>query len=151
MKTKININGKDVEITLTAQQVDEIKKASMKITDRVKTFSDACEVVGVSENQKIILNLNTTDKETKAAQAYTKLQIIAKALNEGWFPDWNNSNEVKYWPWLEWKKSGAGFSFNVCDFVYSHSSVGSRLCFKTRALAEYAGQQFTDIYNDFFN
>ena len=46
--------------------------------------------------------------------------------------------------------SGSGFSYYDCVFTYSRSSVGSRLVFKSRDLAKYAGQQFEDIYKGFF-
>lgn len=47
MKTTININGNDVEIELTAEQVEKINQASVKITDRLKTWEDACNIKGI--------------------------------------------------------------------------------------------------------
>ena len=32
--------------------------------------------------------------------ARRKLETITEALNEGWRPDWNNTNEYKYFPWF---------------------------------------------------
>ncbi|WP_166964664.1 hypothetical protein [Yeosuana marina] len=82
--------------------------------------------------------------------AYRKLKLIAQALNEGWTPDWTDSNEYKYYPWFEMgSASGVGFSYDGYDHWYSISCVGSRLCFKSRELAEYAGKQFEDIYKEF--
>ena len=83
-----------------------------------------------------------------ASQAHLKIQIIAKALNEGWYPNWNDTNEYKYYPWFK-ASPGVGFSFSDYDFALTRSTVGSRLCFKSRDLAEYAGKQFIDIYNQF--
>jgi hypothetical protein len=120
---------------------------NMKITDRVKTFMDALDIVGASDNQKILLDYNGIDPEMIAAQAFLKVTIIAKALNEGWKPNWDNDSEYKYYPWF--KLSGSGLSCNVYVDDSSASAVGSRLCFRTRELAEYAGKQFTDLYKEY--
>lgn len=123
---------------------------SEKITDRVKTFEDALALEQPSDNVKKLLDYNGQDKQMISTQAHAKLSIIAKALNEGWEPDWENENEYKYWPWLKYT-AGVGFSCHGCVCGASGSSVGSRLCFKSRELAEYAARQFESIYNDFFN
>ena len=36
--------------------------------------------------------------------AYKKLEIIAKALNFGWCPNWADFDECKYYPWFDIKK-----------------------------------------------
>jgi len=81
---------------------------------------------------------------------YQKIVLIAKALNEGWVPDWGNSSEYKYRPWFDMGgTSGSRFSYFDFDYDDSISCVGSRLCFKTRALAEFAGKTFINEYKDF--
>jgi hypothetical protein len=119
---------------------------SQKITDRVKTFEDACEVVG------IIPDLIELDGDTLDEIAYKKLKVIVKALNEGWIPDWKDTNQYKYYPWFYMDKthSSSGFSFFFVGYYCTGSYVGSRLCFKSAALAEYAAKQFTGIYKEFF-
>lgn len=114
---------------------------SEKITDRVKTFEDACNVTGDYPKSDRFTE-GTTDEI-----AYKKLKVIIAALNEGWTPDWNNSNEVKYYPWFEMR---SGFRLIRVDVSYGSSDVGSRLCFRTRDLANYAVSQFPDLYKDFF-
>jgi hypothetical protein len=44
--------------------------------------------------------------------------------------------------------AGAGFASAFSSNAPSHSfaNVGSRLCFKSSALAKYAGEQFAEIY-----
>jgi hypothetical protein len=77
--------------------------------------------------------------------------VIVEALNEGWKPDWNNGDEPKYYPWFcKKEKSGSsGFVFDCadCHFSYASAGYGLPLCFKTRALAEYAGKQLIEIWN----
>lgn len=114
------------------------------IMDKVKTFEDACKIKKISPKSIELKGL------TKDEIAYRKLKIIAEVLNEGWKPDWMNSNESKWWPWFYLNvKSGLGLSFVGVDGVNSASAVGSRLCFKSRELAEYVAKQFTAIYGDY--
>jgi len=126
---------------------------TQKITDRVKTFKDACEVLGIVEPTHAIPGVvqKTLKRDSESIIAYTKLIFIARALNEGWEPEWTDSNQAKYFPWFEWKKktSGFGFSGTSYDGWAANATVGSRLCFKTKELAEYAGKQFEEIYNEF--
>ena len=84
--------------------------------------------------------------------AYVKLKLIAKALNEGWTPDWSNGEWDKWYPWFKMDDSSSAGRFPFHDAVsrYSSSIVSSRLCFKSKDLATYAGTQFLDIYKDFF-
>ncbi len=126
-----------------------------KITDRVKTLEDAYKELGIDPyffgDDLTDIEGDVWAKDCKSVIAYIKLIIVARALNEGWEPDWSNDDEYKYYPWFDMSSgSGSGFSSDGCDYTYSRSSVGSRLCFKTRELAEYAGKQFEDLYRDYF-
>ena len=120
----------------------------MNITDKVKSFEDACQLLGIEPNVPEVSML--PDNHQKALVAHYKLVIIAEAVNEGWTPDWSDSDQYKYFPWFNMSSSsGAGFSFGGYDYWFSYSLVGSRLCFKNRDLAKYAGQQFESIYKEF--
>lgn len=117
------------------------------ITERVKSFEDACKITG--DDPTMILPYPGDNDFEEAMNAVAMLFVICRALNEGWKPDWTNSNQPKYWPWFD-MFSGSGLSCLGCDHCYSLSGVGSRLCFKTSDLAEYAGKQFKSIYEKFF-
>lgn len=120
------------------------------VMERIKTFEDALRELGEQdENVKILLAYNGINRDMIAAQAHMKLTLIARVLNEGWIPDWTNNNEYKYYPWFD-MSSGSGLSFLDYGTQGSHSACGSRLCFKTRGLAKYAGEQFNSIYKDLF-
>lgn len=121
-----------------------------KIIDRIKTFEDACKELGI-DSSSVIPEVATAglQKDEKSIQAYCKLIIIAKALNEGWAPNWAMGDEYKWFPWFD-LSSGSGLRYGDNDFWLSLSTVGSRLCYKTKELAIYAGQQFEDIYQDYF-
>jgi hypothetical protein len=112
-----------------------------KITDRIKTFKDACEVVGLQPTE-ITCSYDSADD-----QAYKKLKVVIAALNEGWTPDWKNDDQPKYYPWFDMSN---GFRLVSVGYSCALSNVGSRLCFKSRELAQYAATQFADLYKDFF-
>lgn len=122
----------------------------MNITDKVKSFEDACQLLGIEPNVPEVSML--PDNHQKALVAHYKLVIIAEAVNEGWKPNWDNWDEIKYYPWfdLEGYSSGAGFSYDGYGGWNARSFVGSRLCFKTWELAEHIGKTFIDLYKDYF-
>lgn len=126
------------------------KKAAGNITDQVKTFEDACEILGIDGD---VITGSISDAlagDADSIAAYAKLIIIARALNEGWKPDWSNNSQYKYVPWFK-HKSGFGLSFGGYGGWRTFTAVGSRLCFKTKELAEYAATQFADLYNDYLS
>ena len=116
---------------------------SGNITDQVKTFEDACEVLGI-DPETIMLHTDSND-----TVAYKKLKVIAKALNEEWAADFDNGSQKKWYPWFNGGASGFGFSASYYVYGCAATSCGSRLCYKTEALANYAGSQFTSIYKAF--
>ena len=122
----------------------------MTITDKVKSFEDACELLGIEANLPEVSMLPTNHQ--KAIIAHYKLVIIAEAINDGWEPNWDNWDERKYYPWFYMKgsSSGSGFSYDDFDCWNSGSNVGSRLCFKTYKITKYVGQTFIDLYKDYF-
>lgn len=148
------------------------------ITKRIKTFEDACGELGnehlfVKSYEKYV---NTASGEEVDVVAYLKLRIIAAALNEGWKPTFD-SDECRYYPWfyiltqkeyeeldedeetlccvpLRSNNNANAVGGLVCAHAYyagslSFTSVGVRLAFKTKELAEYCGKQFIDIWVDF--
>ena len=141
-------NLKDVLAILFEGETNQEEPKDIK--ERVKTFEDALAIIGASENLKMLLDYNGIDKDVLASVAHAKLSIIAKALNEGWIPDWEDDDESKYYPWFEYK-AGVGFSRTNYDDWYTNTYVGSRLCFKSSELALYAGKQFEVLYNQLFS
>ena len=120
-----------------------------EITDRVKTYEDACKVLGVEP----INEQNAKAQGFRSDEiARRKLETIAAALNEGWKPDWNNTDQYKYYPYFYIQENAKGASAGLsCASSYdaataTHAFVGSRLCYYASRLARYAGNQFTDLY-----
>ena len=129
------------------------------IRERVKTYADACHILGISDSEEpeVIADGGLMRSDEIARR---KLETITEALNEGWRPDWNNTDEPKYYPWFyirphegkdaEGKPYGASAGLSCADTYYTASGtytfVGSRLCFHERRTAAYAGDTFRDLY-----
>lgn len=121
-----------------------------EITDRVKTYEDACKVLGVEP----INEQNAKAQGFRSDEiARRKLETIAAALNEGWKPDWNNTDQYKYYPYFYIQENAKGkgsAGLSCADSVYAaaaaSATIGSRLCFYASRLARYASNQFTDLY-----
>lgn len=120
------------------------------ITERVKSFADACEVLQLDPAKVLPYAEDTTDPEEINDNAFKKLKIIVKALNEGWKPVYDGT-QWHYWPVFRHNNAGFGFSGTYYVAWGTSAFVGSRLEFKSRELSDYAGKQFIEIYNQFLN
>lgn len=152
---------------------------SKDITERIKTFEDACKELG-SDHPLVLAYQNTNLRDAEVANdnkdiiAYMKLRIIVAALNEGWEPQFI-PGEYRWSPYfvlytkdeideMDEKTrarvvcrsynnadavGGVSYASSVVDSACGSASFGSRLAFKTDDLAEYAGKQFIEIYADF--
>lgn len=97
---KADQNGKEIFEELFGKEVFK----PQNIMERVKTFKDACEVLGGTHPYVMLYNtfkeeVENLGKEDKDVGAYLKLRIIVAALNEGWKPQYT-SNECRYYPWF---------------------------------------------------
>jgi hypothetical protein len=108
----------------------------------IKTFEDACI------DQKIGHGAAYFTEGSTDEIAYKKLKVVIRAINQGWIPDWNNTDQYKWWPWFV---LSSGFGFSRSDYGYGRTStlVGSRLCFESEEKSNYAAKQFIDLYEEF--
>ncbi len=109
----------------------------------IKTLEDAADETGHS---KVYLKMQ--DPESTDEWAYRMLKMVIKAINQGWTPDWSNSDQYKWWPYFN-LSSGSGFSGSGSGYDFSYSRVGSRLCFESEAKSNYAAKQFSELYKQF--
>lgn len=163
-------NGKKPEWVNGVQTL--VDEKPQNVMERVKTFKDACNELGI-EHDKWVQDKKDLGLEADVI-AYLKLRIIAAALNEGWKPQFT-TDEYRYFPWFclytqseidemnEEDKSrvvyrsnfsagangGVAYAYPNNDSSSTSSVIGSRLAFKTRELAEYAGRQFVEIWADY--
>ena len=157
----------------TAQKAD-----NRPITERVKTFEDACRVLG--DTHQFVSEWSVVSEITNISpdlRAFFKLRIICAALNEGWEPRFTE-DEWRYYPWLllwteeelsekseEWKTdrhlistgdyqtedyAGLAYANSIGAPSAPYADFGSRLCLKSDTLAAYCGRQFISLWADFF-
>lgn len=152
---------------------------ALPATERVKTYEDAVWELGNDHplvEAASSAEWRFTNSEDKDIIAYLKLRVIVAALNDGWKPQFV-PGELRWYPWYELISKDeydamsedekqecrcVGRSLNnafaygglVCSGAnyassYSLASGGSRLAFKSEALAEYAGKQFAELFANF--
>lgn len=161
---------------------EEKKKDERPITERVKTFEDACNELG--EDHKLVQQYRAAEgtslMDSINVAAYLKLRIITAALNEGWEPQFTE-DEDRWYPYLvlwfkgelddksdEWKDernlqvpvvvgsavcgSYVGVSALHSAIAVSHSNPfnGSALVFRKSEIARFAGQQFTELWANYY-
>lgn len=148
----------------------------MDITDKIKTFDDACKAIGLAGPEALpeLLQEKYAAIVPSHIKAQLKLEIITLALNEGWqhIPD---GKHWAYWPWFclytageiaDMGKKGAeeraminatdvsdvfaglGFAHSSYAWSYSSAAFGSRLAYKSRELARYSGKQFIELWKE---
>lgn len=103
---KIEIpDGKRVEwINGALTLVAEPKEGDRPVTERIKTFEDACCELGednilVQAYRTAENNISGNQKDVSDVVAYLKLRIITAALNEGWEPTFDK-DEWRHYPWF---------------------------------------------------
>lgn len=161
---------------------EEQKKDERPITERVKTFEDACNELG--EDHKLVQQYRAAEgtslMDSINVAAYLKLRIITAALNEGWEPQFTEDEE-RWYPYLvlwfkgelddksdEWKDErnlqvpvvvGSANDGSVVGVSALHSNIdvstsdpsgGSALVFRKSEIARFAGQQFTELWANYY-
>lgn len=140
------------------------------IKERVKCFEGAITALGM-ENQAV-KDYYAIARKTSAKDivAFTKLRVIAEALNEEWKPDsdiWMGNyytsfilytkeefeelGEKKKLECIEICRSDKESIYAEADSYLAVSYVDSdnKISFKSRELARYCGRQFFDIWKDY--
>ena len=123
--------------------VEEKKADNPPVTERIKTFDDACNELG--EENVLVQAYRTAEFNTSGNQsdvsdvvAYLKLRVIAAALNEGWEPQFMK-DEYRWYPWFYfytqreidkmdeekkktmWLVGGHSYSGALCGLASAHS------------------------------
>lgn len=137
------------EVELTSDEVNEMFDASDEkqtkilnkflkryngVMDIVTSYETACDSLGVKPNKNVT--------------PYEKLTTIIKALNQGWYPNFDNADERKYFNYYQ-KKNGV-FSFFAVDYYHSNMFVPSALYFKDEKTARYANDKFFEEYKELY-
>lgn len=174
----VKFNDTQKTYTIEAAHI-EAEEDNRPVTERIKTFEDACRELG--DAHPLVQHYALYEQEMDGnfvdmadITAYLKARIIVAALNEGWTPKFEEG-EWRYAPWYELltneeiedldeeakqkvcrvvgrsshnANAHGGLVYSGASYVSASSSThyGSRLAFKSRELAEYAGKQFIEIF-----
>lgn len=165
-------------LTLVDEQVKDNRPVTERIKmfeDACKELGESHELV--NQYNSVLRGLadsNTTEEQDADIVAYLKLRIIAAALNEGWEPQFT-TDEWRYFPYFvlytqeeidemddeqkhrvvyrssyyAFASGGVAYANSHYDSSHTYTFIGSRLAFKTRELAKYAGEQFIEIWADY--
>lgn len=120
----------------------------MEITNRIKTYEDACAELGINpldETKLIGLGLSKHDI------VYAKLTTVIEALNEGWVVDVYDKMLYGWVPSFCLSRTQISLAFDVSNYhwVSWSANSGSRLYLKSKELSDYCGQQFLDLWKEF--
>lgn len=158
---------------------NEEAKEKKPVTERVKTFDDACKELGI-DAEAIQQQWQDAGITMLDEVAYQKLRIITAALNEGWEPEFKE-DEYRYYPYCilytkaeieqtddEWKDEynlqlwvgggdsylgaycGLAFAYSSSAWSYAIAHLSARLAHKTEELAIYSGKQFTELWANYY-
>ncbi len=126
---------------------------------KIKTVQDAFKFEGLDIKKLPDVSMLPKRHQEYIIASYL-LAIVVQSLNheeagQPWEPDWNDHNQPKYYPWVGIKATkenpaGVGFSSTFYDDWYTHTGVGSRLCFKSSKTCLYALRQFEKIFKYFY-
>lgn len=105
-------------------------------------FDVILEGQGINKQDFEVQCMNLTSDEI----AYRKLKLITKHYNNDWEPNWQDSNEKKWYPWF----CMDNFRLNHCDCLNSYSVVPARLCFRKKEDALEASEKFFDVFKTFY-
>ena len=144
----------------------------------IKTFEDACRHLGISEGTELLVVFSGDMEAFLQANAFYKLMIIQKAINNGVSRDKNGQTYNTYWILytMDEMKSMSGkekLSKGVkhilsctCADLSMYSGVGNLFalnrdaepilnmsfpfCFNSEEAALYAAQQFESLFFDYY-
>jgi len=135
-------------ITSNAEKL-KIEEASVEAFGEsigITSFEDACDRLGISKvpPKKVMFDCFNGKKFLAEYQ----LTIIIKALNDGWYPNWDNSGENKYFPYFDMRGCGFSYSNTRCNITFT--TVPSALYLKSEELAVFCGKKFLHLYKDYY-
>jgi hypothetical protein len=113
------------------QEKSTFEKIVFKPCMKVDSVEAACRALG--ECDKDVKELRKLQK-AGCDCVLQSLVVAIKSFNEGWEPDWNNSNQYKYMAY--YNMGGGAPTFDGWAFHHSYSYVPSRLCFPTKEKVE---------------
>jgi hypothetical protein len=126
---------------------------------KITTWEHAAKLVGVDPEALPDVSMLPERLQLFTTAMY-KRAIVVEALNKAlkpkaprWIPDYNNSNEYKYYPWVGIgadPAAASGFGFSHTDYRYTGTGtgVGARLSLRSSDLVEHMFKHFRQVLID---
>ncbi len=130
------------------RKIIESGDSDKPITERVKSKHDVFRIAGLTQ-EDVLPYKDPVNKRQAYLNACAFLDLMNEVMNEGWVPDYTNSNQPKWNLWFDNYTPGSGFSSTDFVYWYTRTGVGSRFCFKTKELGTHAWEYFKDEFNKF--
>lgn len=121
---------------LDSDEINNVKTALLIVYGKklgILSFDEVCEQLGVEDNNQL--------------SSFEKLKLISKVANQGWCPNWNNTDEAKYFPYFEYKEGV--FSFYTVAYRATFLTVPSALLYQSDDLAYFMGVYYFDLYEEY--
>ena len=152
----------DARIETLQEELEKLKKQrewiEKPITERIKTFDDAVEELGIEHPlvKQYMAAANGDESLTRNTFAYIKLQIVAAALNEGWSPYLLNK-DMRWYPWYSiiprsknsWSRCSLAYAASYAALPNSIADYSAILAVKSKEISDYFGNQFIDIWEEY--
>lgn len=147
-----------------------LETIDVDIAEAIDTFDAACNYLNLKPGTTFhvtnnVITLDSEDQQCydilfkyinphhlKAIAAINQLFTIAEAWNkeDGFTPDFSDSEQEKWFPWFAYNKNADGFVCAGTNYTDAFAGFGYRLCFKSSERAKQFGKQFTRLYNEVF-
>lgn len=143
----------DVDVAEGIDSIDEARKYLKLIPNtgfKVHKKETSRSPLQLQDVETLIREINP--HHLKAIAALNQLFTIAEAWNreDGFTPDFSDSEQEKWFPWFAYNKNAAGFVCAGTNYTDAFAGFGYRLCFKSSERAKQFGKQFTHLYNEVF-
>lgn len=152
MKLTIEVNGEPVTVTLTKEQVDEVKSSGQ--TD---PYLLACEKLGEMPRPTLV---GCTTRRLIGEDFSHRLEVCIDAKNaikqpDGTYKIWDplyNGKENVYRPYFKREFAGSGWAYyDYYVFWGTATDAGPRREYKSHELMMEGVEEFIEYYNGVFN
>lgn len=126
---------------------EEIKEKKRTVTQRIKTYEDACTELNI---QPIPPRKPGEQMRFKSMDAIYKMSVIVKALNGGKRLKVHDFEAERWYPTFCFSKPGLTFKFNksVCERKEYNMLNGTLFALRSKELSDYCGKQFIWLWKD---
>lgn len=101
---------------------------------KLSVFEKACKKTGDDPN--ILPGVEgLSEIAAKRTIAGYKLEIIERATNGTWQPDFNDPNQLKYTGWMNWSPSLSRFVYTNTNYTNTNTNLSAQFAYKIMSSA----------------